>query len=69
MADERIAVPPGSRLTYPNGGSVMRGEAFTLVVADSCAQAREGRQAIPRSRSDSAFPACRAMQRAGCIRQ
>jgi carbon starvation protein len=30
---QRIAVPPGSRLTYPDGGSVVRGEAFTLIHA------------------------------------
>jgi carbon starvation protein len=28
---ERIVVPPGSRLEYPNGGIVTRGEAFTLL--------------------------------------
>jgi carbon starvation protein len=28
---QRIAIPPGSRLTYPNGGSVVRGEALTLL--------------------------------------
>ncbi len=31
----RIVVPSGSRLNYPNGGSVVRGEGFTLSTADT----------------------------------
>ena len=40
---------PGARLTYPNGGSVIRGEAFTLSAAKRPADRRRSHSSLPRS--------------------